>query len=387
MVYLNNAATSYPKPQQVLAAAAACLAAPPSPQARSAGADLAADPAAHCRQSLARLFGLRDPERIFFTSGATESFNLLVRGLEFESGTIVVTATEHNAVLRPLVNILAPQLRQRSLRLEFLPCSTSGWVDPGTLARSLGPDTRAVFLNHCSNVTGTVQDLAAAAALTRARGVPLIVDASQSAGCLPLDAGALGLDALVFTGHKSLMGMEGSGGFYASERLPLHQVKFGGTGRRSAQLRTAALIDGIEAGTMNLPGIAALGAGADWVLEQGVGRIAAAEADLIARLRLGLARLPGVRLFGAENQPGGPVLSFVLDPLFPEEVGALLADQYEIRVRTGLHCCPLMHRFIGSAPRGTVRVSVSPFTTVEEIDTLLAAVGELAAGLQRGKIP
>ena len=375
MVYLNQAASTWPKPPRVLQAHAAALSAVPAGQYRG-GTDEGADMMETCRERLGTLLGIADFRRVFFSSGATDSANAVIRGLPLERRRVMATQTEHNSVLRPLMN-----LRDEVGSVGIIPCDAAGYVDPDRMEALLDNDIAAVFVNHCSNVTGAVQDVRALAERAHRHGALLVLDAAQSAGCLPVRADEWGVDALLFTGHKGLFGPQGTGGYYVREGIPLTPFRYGGTGRDSRRLTYEAGDYEFEPGTQNLPGIAALAAGVAYVLEEGVERIARREQALISRLRGGLGAIGPVRLYGG-GQPAGPVLSFTIDGLTPADAAYILESGYGIRVRAGLHCAPLIHSALGTGDAGTVRASVSILNTKDDIDRLTAAVREIAASLE-----
>ena len=275
MIYLNQAATSFPKPRCVLDAHAAALSAPPEGQFRSAdmrngnGLD-------RCRENLGRLLGIADADRIYFTSGATDAANALVNGLALAGKRVRATQTEHNSVLRPLMN-----LTDQVGSVDIMPCDALGQVNPADVTRLLSAPSAALFVNHCSNVTGMVQDIPALSEIAHRHSVLLVLDASQSAGCLPVDADAWGVDALIFTGHKALFGPQGTGGYYVRPGISLRPFRYGGTGRDSRRLTYDDGDYEYEVGTQNAPGIAALNAGVEYVLEQGVDPIHAKECRLM----------------------------------------------------------------------------------------------------------
>ena len=377
MVYLNQAATTWPKPPRVLEAHAAALSAVPAGQFRSSASRDGEDAADACRNRLSELLGIADARRVFFSSGATDSANAVIYGLPLKGKRVLATQTEHNSVLRPLMN-----LKDRVGRVDIAPCDARGRVDPETVDAMLDGDTAAVFLNHCSNVTGTVQDVSAIARAVHRHGALLVLDAAQSAGCIPVEADAWGVDALIFTGHKSLFGPQGTGGYYVRAGIPFTPYRYGGTGRRSSLLTYEAQDYEFEPGTQNLPGIQALAAGVEYVLAEGVERIARREQRLMARLRQGLQAIPRVSLYGGGECACGPVLSFNIDGLKPSDAAYILEGGYGIRVRAGLHCAPLIHRAIGAGEYGTVRASVSNLNTEADIDCLIDAVREIAESLE-----
>lgn len=407
MIYLNNAATTYPKPPAVLRAWQEALAHPPANAFRSTEAE-GGDVMTACRTLLGQALGIADASRIYFSSGATESINKLLLGLQPLGLPVLATLTEHNSVLRPLHNL--PGLAGAQLATDsddpkhepqtgggvLAPASPSQWVSCTTsgllclddledklrrLDAERGCRAYACLLvvNHCSNVTGAVQDIGAIARIAHRHHALLMVDAAQSAGCLPVRCDAWGVDLLAFTGHKGLFGPQGTGGYYVRRGIDLRPVFYGGTGRDSSRLTYADGAYEYEVGTQNLPGIAALSAGVRYVLERGVECIMAHEHELMSALRQGLGALPRVTVYGRDDDCTGPLLSLNVSGMTPFDVGFILHNAYGITVRTGLHCSPLIHRALGTAAEGTVRISVSDLTTRQEVEALVRAVGEIAA--------
>ena len=372
MIYLNQAATTYPKPQRVHEAYAAALQQPPAGQFRSAARE-GKDVFGECRRKLGRLFGIADSDRIFFSCGATDSANAVIYGLGLKGRNVVVTQTEHNSILRPLWN-----LREQVGSVTVVPCDALGYVRPCDVEAALTEETAAVFVNHCSNVTGMVQDLEAIGRIVHRRGVLFVVDASQSAGCLPVRADDWGIDALIFTGHKSLFGVPGTGGYFVREGVRLVPYRFGGTERNSRQIVYENEDYEYEPGTQNTPGIAALDAGVSYVLERGVERIVRGEEEKMRFLYEGLSAFRQVKLYGEPGRNKGPVLSFNVEPFSSSDVAYILQGSYGIVVRTGLHCAPLIHRALGTKKDGTVRVSLSDLTKTSDVEALVRAVGEIA---------
>jgi len=374
LIYLNHAATSWPKPERVLRAVARALAGPPAGQFRSSADFGAADPVRQAREALARVLNVSRPEGVYLTSGATEAANLFVRGLTAGGGVILATQTEHNSVLRPLYN-------QKAARVRIVPCDERGFVAPEQVARSITPDVRAIFVNHVGNVTGAIQDAAAIGEIARARGLAYILDLSQSAGCVPVYPERWHASGAFFTGHKALMGPQGTGGFYLSPSFAPPPLCYGGTGFDSARLTYGDGDAPYEVGTRNVPAIAGLAAAAEHVLSLGVDRIRAREAALRARLTAGLAGLPGVTLFGAgEADRFGPVIGFRVRGLSADDAAFLLSGEYGIVTRAGLQCAPLIHRALGTDAGGVVRASLGAETTEAEIDALIRALAEITGG-------
>ena len=386
MVYLNNAATSYPKPAAVREAVARAMSELPPGQFRGAIQD-SGDIFGLCRKNLGALMGIADTDRIFFTSGATQSLNALLSGLQIPASRIITTVTEHNSVLRPLYNL--PGIAGAPI---LLPCDERGIVSVELLEKELSDErlhnsqARAVILNHCSNVTGTIQDVATFCELAHRHDMLLILDCAQSAGCIPVDADGWGVDALAFTGHKSLMGLSGTGGYYVRRGLSLRPMLYGGTGRDSAKLRYTEepeTGDGYEyeVGTQNSVGIAALAASTAFISDMGIKCIMDMERSLLDRAIGSLSDIPGIRLYTAGDAAQGPLFSLTLEGLAPADLSYILQNSYGIVTRSGLHCAPLIHEYIGSAPSGTVRVSFSYMNTEEDVRALADAVREVAESL------
>lgn len=377
MVYLNQAATTCPKPQCVLDAHIEALRAMPEGQFRSGGDVRSRDSLDRCRENLGRLLGISDASRIFFTSGATDAANALIRGLPLVGKRVLATQSEHNSVLRPLMN-----LKNDVSDVGIVPCDALGCVDPADAEAMFLEPIAALFVNHCSNVTGMAQDVPALADIAHRHGALLVLDVSQSAGCLPVDADKWGADALIFTGHKALFGPQGTGGYYVREGIPFLPCRYGGTGRNSRQLTYEDGDFEYEVGTQNAPGIAALSAGVEYVLERGVESIHIKERGLMKALYDGLSSIPGVTVYGSYEQCRGPVMSFNINGLNPSDAAYILSGGYGITVRAGLHCAPLIHNAMGTAGRGTVRVSVSDMNTAADIEILLTAVRQIAASVE-----
>ncbi len=373
MIYLNNAATGFPKPEEVKKAVARYLHSPPFHSGRT-GYDLQKkDPDLRCRKLLATLFCIQDPHRIVFTSGATEALCLAIFGMRLgDKDHVITTAIEHNSVLRPLKTLE----KSGAITLTIIPCDSMGKVEPSAVIKQIRDNTRAVIVNHCSNVSGAVTDLAAIGRATSERGVVFLVDAAQSAGNIPIDVDAMGIDLLAFTGHKALNGIQGIGGLFIRENIHLEPLKVGGTGVRSDYLlqpKTMPLY--YEAGTQNMPGIVSLCEGVSLVLKTGIDTIQATKAEHTQRMIQHLASQDGITLYYPENQPGGTCLfSFNLKNMAPADLGYVLENVFNIIIRSGLHCAPLIHQALDSYPLGSIRVSPSQFTTGEEITTFLRAI-------------
>jgi cysteine desulfurase / selenocysteine lyase len=382
-VYLNNAASSWPKAPGVIEAMSGALAAPPVHPGRAAMRD---DPTAACRARLATLLGddvgrpsanAPTAERIVLTASATHALNLAILGLDLEPGaSVVTTVTEHNSVLRPL-NHLA---QRRGIRVQTVGLDASGCIDARAWAAALESRPRLAVLSHASNVTGRIADAARLLGQARAAGSVTLLDAAQTLGHVPVNAEALNADLVAFTGHKALHGPPGTGGLYVAPRVALSQWFVGGTGVRSdLALHPTDMPTRLEAGTPNVPALAGLAAALVWSAQDRAGRRDQVQ-RLTARLRAGLRSTPRVRLFGdgPEHESTG-ILSFAVADWSIEEAGFVLSESFGIACRTGLHCAPLIHAPLGCAPAGTIRFSVSSFNTDDDIEAALRAVERLAS--------
>lgn len=380
LIYLDNAATSWPKPPQVKEAMAAFLDQVGANPGRSGHRlSVAAGRVVYeAREALAELLHAPDPLRIAFGLNATDALNLALHGLLRPGDHVVTSSMEHNSVMRPL-----RALEQQGVEVTVVPCSPEGYLDPREVERALRPHTRMVVLTHASNVAGTLLPVREVGKVARQHGVLFTVDAAQTAGAVPLDMEADALDILCFTGHKALLGPMGTGGLILGERVEvsdLKPLKQGGTGSRSEfEEHPDFLPDLCEAGTPNAVGLAGLLAGVRWVQERGVEAIRAHEQALTARLLEGLAEVPGVTVYGPQDpshQTG--TVSFNIEGWQPSEVGLALDEEYGILCRVGLHCAPAAHKTLGTFPRGAVRFAVGCFTTLEEVDAAVDAVRALA---------
>ncbi|MBK6733541.1 MAG: aminotransferase class V-fold PLP-dependent enzyme [bacterium] len=380
LIYLDNGATSFPKPEEVYVYMDDFYRRYGVNPGRS-GYDLcieSGDLVEATRRLLCAFFGGTDPNRLVFGYNATDALNLAIFGLLQPGDHAVTTHVEHNSSLRPLWT-----LQQQGVDVDWVDFDGNGYIDPDVVIAKLQSRTRAVVINHGSNVIGTVQPVAAIGKACRERGIPLVLDVSQTAGMLPLDMESLGAGVICFTGHKSLMGPMGIGGMYVHPDVELRQVRAGGTGVRSAQRHHLEEYPyRMEYGTPNLPGIAGLNAGVKWVQARGVAAIHRHEMDLWRQLRDGLRAIEGVTLYCADEVPGRErisVLSFNVAGVEAGDVGTMLDVDHGIACRTGLHCAPMVHEHLGTDKmHGSVRFGVGPFNTAEQVATAVAAVGEIA---------
>jgi len=377
MIYLDNAATSFPKPAECLRRALERYLQTGASPGRG-GYDLAVEAEAAVstvRRKLCRFFGADETYRVCFTCNATDALNLLIQGLVQPGDHVVSSRLEHNSVLRPLHHLQA----QGRIRFDLVPFNSDGFIEPDQISDVIKPATRLVILTHASNVLGTVQPVEAIAAVCRSRGVPLVLDASQSAGTIPIHIRDWGVQGLVFTGHKSLLGPTGIGGVVFSPELDLEPTRFGGTGVDSKSLyHTRDYPYRLEAGTINLLGILGLEECLDYV-ERSYVLSYAREMELLRRLRDGLRLLPRLRLYCVERLDNHlPVLTCTADDHRAESVGAILDGDFGIAVRAGLHCAPLVHQDLGTLEKGAVRFSLGPFNTAAEIDAAVEAMKAIA---------
>jgi cysteine desulfurase family protein len=372
-IYLDNAATTFPKPEQVYRAVEQAMREiGVGPGRGSHRRGLAASRVVfEAREAVAALFGIGDSARVVFTHSATEALNLALNGLLKPGDHVVSTTMEHNSLLRPLH--LAEKM---GVEVTRVPGDHCGLVDWKEIKRALRGNTRLVALSHCSNVTGAIQPVGEIGAMTRNAGLLFLVDAAQSAGAVPIDVNAMNIDLLAVPGHKGLFGPQGTGVLYVGEGVELRPLIVGGTGGfSSAAEQPETLPERFESGTMNTPGIAGLKAGVDFVLSTGSGEIRKKEARLVTQLLEGVAGIPGIVTYSprsAELRAG--LVSFTAGGLDPAEIGFRLDSEFDIAVRVGLHCAPEAHRTIGTFPGGAVRVSPGYFNSEQDIKMFLQAL-------------
>ncbi|WP_303720977.1 aminotransferase class V-fold PLP-dependent enzyme [Malonomonas rubra] len=378
-IYLDNAATSYPKPEQVYQAVDKALRMGASPGRGGYQKALSAERLVfETRELLAELFNAPDSERFVFTANATTAINQALFGLLKPFDRVVTTSIEHNAVSRPL---RALQDSNNVDVVKVVADTQSGIVSVDALKEAcLAAKTRLLLVNHCSNVFGGIQPIAELGHWCYQQDILFMVDGSQSAGSLPIDFQALQVDLFAAPGHKCLLGPQGTGFLYVAKHLNLIPLIYGGTGANShSDLPPEELPERLECGTFNLPGLAGLNAALEFLLEVGVQKIRHHELQLLEFLLQGLRRISGVSLYGpAEIENRGAAVSFNIEGCDPAEVGFRLDHEYAISVRVGLQCAPDAHRTIGTYPHGTVRVSPGFFTTEAELQKFLAAVKRIA---------
>lgn len=377
MIYLDNAATTLHKPPQV---AEAVLHAMTTMGNAARGAHSGALEASRTvfgtREKLARIFACQRADHVVFTANSTEALNIAISGLIHKGDHVISTDCEHNSVLRPLYRLE----EERGVALDFVPADRQGLVDYADFERLMRPDTRAVVCTHCSNLTGNILDIGRIAGIAHSRGALLIVDASQTAGTVPIDMQALGVDVLCFTGHKGLMGPQGTGGLCIRPDVEIDPWKVGGSGVHSYDRhQPKEYPTRLEAGTLNSHGIAGLSAALDVILERGVADIQRAEHALMQRFYDGVRGISGVTVYGDFSAPErGAIVALNIRDYDSSAVSDELAVTYGIATRPGAHCAPRMHAALGTTEQGAVRFSFSCYNTEQEVDAAIAAVRAIA---------
>lgn len=378
MIYFDNAATSFPKPQPVIDAVSDCLKTKGANPGRGAHqiALAASRVIFEARERLATLLGVDDSSNIVFTLNATDSLNLGIKGILKPGDHVITTSMEHNSISRPL-NVLS----QKGVQVGKIRCDNKGRIDPKDIEGAINSRTKLIVTTHASNVTGTLMPLAEIAEIAHQAGIIYMVDAAQTAGAFPLNVQKLGIDMLACSGHKALLGPQGTGVLYIGPRVDLEEIRQGGTGGSSEELlQPHTRPDRYESGTPNTPGIAGLGAAVKFIEETGMDSMRKSEDALCRRLLAGLSAIKGIMLYGPkEDEPRAPVVSFNVKGAGCHEVAFALDKGFEIAARAGLHCAPDAHRTIGTLDRGTVRLSIGFFNAEEEIDETLEAVAHIAA--------
>ncbi|MDI6822344.1 MAG: aminotransferase class V-fold PLP-dependent enzyme [Actinomycetota bacterium] len=366
MIYLDNAATSYPKPKPVMEAIEECFKRAGSPGRGAHKMALAASRVIlETRELLAELFNVKDPANIVFTLNATEAINLGLKGLLKPGDNVITTSMEHNAVTRPLKDLEA-----QGIKVTKIKCSHKGHLDLDDLRDSISHDTKLIVMTHASNVTGTLMPIEDVGEIARGKAIFFMVDAAQTAGIFPIDVQDMNIDLLAFCGHKGLLGPQGTGGLYINPDIDLKELKQGGTGGYSDDpFQPRIRPERYEAGTPNTPGIAGLGASLKFIRDIGLQSIHDLERDLTLHLLEGLRKMPRIKLYGPQaGEERAPVVSLNVEGMNPHEVEFILDQAFDITVRSGLHCAPDAHRTIGTEGLGAVRFSMGYFNTMEDID-------------------
>ena len=383
-IYFNNAATSWPKPKNVLIAIEKFFERGRASSGREGfqSSTTVDQPVADTRKLLAGLINVKNPNQIVFTLNATEALNLAIKGILNENDHVIISSMEHNSVIRPLRN-----LEQRlKIKISIVKCSRSGELEPKDIEREIRNNTKLIVLLHASNVVGTTMPVAEVGEIAKKHRVVYLVDAAQSAGTIPVDVKAMNIDLLAFSGHKSLLGPTGTGALYIKEGINLVPLKEGGTGSKSElEIQPEFLPDRYETGTLNDVGLVGLEKGIQFIVKTSVKRIREHREKLTDYFLEGLKKIKNIKVYGLTNKESLPagrqgrisVISFNINGMNPAKIGMLLDRRYRIVTRTGLHCSPLAHRTIGSFPGGTVRVSFGYFNTLEEVNCLISALREI----------
>lgn len=378
LIYFDNAATTFPKPEEVYRKVDHILRNVGANPGRS-GHRMALDAnriILDARDSIARLFNIEDSSRIVFTSNTTEALNIGIKGFLHSGDHVITSSMEHNSVTRPI-----KALEKTGVACAKVKCSEEGLLDPDDVKRSIRPNTRLISITHASNVTGTINPVREIGEIARESGIRLLVDAAQTAGMLPIDVERDNIDMLACPGHKGLFGLQGTGFLYMAPDVRLEPVKEGGTGGNSEMdTMPDTLPERFEAGTMNTPGIGGLGEGVEFILREGIEKIRRHEILLTERLIRGLQDIGRVVVYGPRDAVRQmSVISFGIKGKDPSDIGFVLDSSFGIMARVGLHCAPDAHRTIGTFPQGTVRISPGYFNTVEEVDIAIDAVRKIAS--------
>ena len=377
MIYLDNAATTLHKPPQVMEAVMhAMITMGNAARGAHGGALEASRTVFGTREKLARLFSCRRADHVVFTANSTEALNIAINGTIHRGDHVISTDCEHNSVLRPLYRLE----EERDVELDFVPADRQGRVEYSDFERLMRPNTRAVVCTHCSNLTGNIMDLERISDIAHRHGALLLVDASQTAGTVPIHMEALGVDVLCFTGHKGLMGPQGTGGLCIRPGVEIAPWKVGGSGVHSYDRHhPMEYPTRLEAGTLNSHGIAGLSAALDVILERGVEDIQRAEHALMQRFYEGVRDIPGVTVYGDFSVPERcAIVALNIRDYDSSAVSDELTVTYGIATRPGAHCAPRMHKALGTTEQGAVRFSFSFYNTEQEVDAAIAAVRAIA---------
>jgi cysteine desulfurase family protein len=383
LIYLDNAATSWPKPPSVTEAMIRCLneaAANPGRGSHSMAVK-ASRILFEARKKLARLFNIANPNDIAFTLNATHALNMAIQGWLRPGDHVVTTSLEHNSIRRPLEALR----RTRGIDITYVQTDSEGQLDLDRVEDAMNERTTLIAVTHSSNLLGSILPVSELGALARAKGAKLLVDAAQTAGAVPIDVKAMNIDMLAFPGHKGLMGPQGTGGLYIHPDMELVPLMYGGTGSHSELTdQPSVRPDRYEAGTMNTVGIAGLSAGVQYVLDETVERIGEKERQLTDQLHRGLLEIPGITVLGpAPGKERTAIVSFVMEGADPSETAFILDQHYGIAVRSGFHCTPLGHETAGTTCTGAVRVSPGYFTKESEIVTFIEAIEEISSAFRK----
>ncbi len=376
MIYLDNAATTMHKPQCVIDAVVSAMSSMGNAGRGANEASLSASRIIYdTREKLCRLFGGTDPKQIAFTNNSTESLNIAVKGLLNPGDHVITTVLEHNSVLRPLY-----EMESKGVKLTIVKSDREGRLDISRIGEAVCDETKMIICTNGSNLTGNYVDIEAVGKIARTHGVLFVVDASQTAGVFPIDVEKMNIDVLCFTGHKGLLGPQGTGGLYVREGVAVRPLKCGGTGVQTYnKSQPAKMPTALEAGTLNGHGIAGLHAALEYLEETGIDRIRAREQELMWKFYEGVKDIPKVTVYGDfSERERCPIVLLNIGEYDSGEVSDALLTDYGISTRPGGHCAPLMHEALGTKEQGAVRFSFCHYNTDEEVETAIRAINELA---------
>lgn len=376
MIYMDNAATTMHKPQEVIDAVVMAMSSMGNAGRGVNEASLSASRIIYdTREKLCRLFGAEDPRQIVFTPNSTESLNIAIKGILNPGDHVIATMLEHNSVLRPLY-----EMEKKGVRLTIVKSDQNGCFNLKDIEDAIAEDTKMIVCTNGSNLTGNYVDPEPVGTLARERGIVFVVDASQTAGVFPIDVQKMKIDVLCFTGHKGMLAPQGTGGMYVRKGLVIRPLKSGGSGVQTySKTHPIEMPTALEAGTLNGHGIAGLHAAVEYLEKTGVDNIRAREQDLMWRFYEGVKDIPGVKVYGDFSSKNRcPIVTLNIGDYDSSEVSDELLTEYGISTRAGGHCAPLMHEALGTVEQGAVRFSFSHYNTEEEVDTAIEAIRELS---------
>lgn len=376
MIYMDNAATTMHKPKEVIDAVVAAMSSMGNAGRGVNEASLSASRLIYdTREKLCRLFGAEDPRQIVFAANSTESLNIAIKGILNPGDHVIATMLEHNSVLRPLY-----EMEKKGVRLTIVKSNPEGTLDLADIENAIAPDTKMIVCTNGSNLTGNYIDPEPIGTLAREKGIVFVVDASQTAGVFPIDVQKMKIDVLCFTGHKGMLGPQGTGGMYVRKGLSVRPLLSGGSGVQTySKTHPTEMPTALEAGTLNGHGIAGLHAAVEYLEKTGVDTIRAREQDLMWRFYEGVKEIPGVKVYGDFSTKNRcAIVTLNIGDYDSSEVSDELLTEYGISTRSGGHCAPLMHEALGTVEQGAVRFSFSHYNTEEEVDTAIRAIRELA---------
>lgn len=376
MIYLDNAATTFPKPRQVYEAVLDCMENYGANPGR-AGHKLAMRAGREiyeCRENIAKLLNVSNPMSIVFTHNATDSLNLAIKGVVKSGDHIITTSIEHNSVIRPI-----KALEKNGVENTIVKCDKYGYLDPNDIKKAIKPNTKLIVTTHASNVCGTIVDIEAVGNIAKENNILYLVDASQTLGVYDIDVQEINVDMIAAPGHKCLLGPQGTGMLYIRDGLEVNILKEGGTGSNSEDLFQPNMMpDRYESGTHNTPGIAGLNAGVKFILETGIDKIRKHEEELCEYMLTKLTEVPNIKIYGPlDSKKRAAVISINIGDIDSGEITFILDDMYEIATRSGIHCSPLAHKTLGTLRQGTVRFSLGYFNTKDDIDKAVEALKEI----------